>query len=160
MDPIQAFYDTYNRGDLDAALALFTPDARLENRVLGQTYEGASAIRGFWDEFAEIVDGCTDTYEYPKPPWKARKEKYIEHVRQTDDMGVLRVSLADKLHNARAIHFDLLAIGDELWDRFRSGRDEVLWYYETLADEFERKDAGPMVKELRRTVANIRADSS
>ena len=56
MDPIQAFYDTYNRGDLDAALALFTPDARLENRVLGQTYEGASAIRGFWDEFAEIVE--------------------------------------------------------------------------------------------------------
>ena len=114
----------------------------------------------FGERVAGIVDGCTDTYEYPKPPWKARKEQYIEHVRQTDDMGVLRVSLADKLHNARAIHFDLLAIGDELWDRFRSGRDEVLWYYETLADEFDRKNAGPMVKELRRTVANIRADSS
>jgi ketosteroid isomerase-like protein len=56
MDTIDAFYDLYNRGDLDAAIALFTPDARLENRVFGQTYEGVAAIRGFWDEFAEIVE--------------------------------------------------------------------------------------------------------
>ena len=114
----------------------------------------------FGDRVAEIVHGCTDTYEFPKPPWQARKEQYIAHVAQTEDRGVLRVSLADKLHNARAIHFDLLATGDEVWHRFRAGRDAVLWYYETLADEFERKGAGPMVAELRRTVANIRADSS
>ncbi|MBN1529488.1 MAG: nuclear transport factor 2 family protein [Thermoleophilaceae bacterium] len=63
MDTVHAFYDLYNRGDLDAAIELFTPDARLENRVLGQTYEGVAAIRGFWDEFAEIVE---DAQAVPK----------------------------------------------------------------------------------------------
>jgi ketosteroid isomerase-like protein len=56
MDTIEAFYALYNEGNLDAATALFTPDALLDNCALGQTYEGPAAIRGFWDEFAEIVE--------------------------------------------------------------------------------------------------------
>ena len=113
----------------------------------------------FGDRVAEIVDGCTDTDEDPKPPWLDRKKDYIAHLADVD-AGTLRVSLADKLHNARSIHFDLLATGDGVWNRFKAGKDGTLWYYEAIADAFESRDAGPMVAELRRTVANIRADSS
>ena len=56
MDPVSAFYNNYNRGDLDAVMELFTPDARLENCVLGETYDGVPAIRGFFDDFADIVE--------------------------------------------------------------------------------------------------------
>jgi (p)ppGpp synthase/HD superfamily hydrolase len=113
----------------------------------------------FGDRIAEIVDGCTDTDQSPKPPWLDRKKEYIAHLADVDK-STLRVSLADKLHNARSIHFDLLSTGDAVWARFTAGRDGQLWYYEALADAFEAKNAGPMVAELRRTVANIRADSS
>src|SRR5258708_1227562 len=37
--------------------------------------ERLADIRGrFGDRVAEMVDQCTDTYETPKPPWRARKE--------------------------------------------------------------------------------------
>src|SRR5215831_18417934 len=35
----------------------------------------------FGDGVAKIVDGCTDTDEKPKPPWRERKEKYLEHLK-------------------------------------------------------------------------------
>ncbi len=50
MDSIRAFYDHYNRGDLDATIDLFRDDAVLVNTVLGQTFDGSSAIRGFLDD--------------------------------------------------------------------------------------------------------------
>ena len=74
----------------------------------------------------------------------------------------LRVSLADKLHNARAILHDLRTSGEDVWSRFNAGRDEVLWYYGELARAFEarKRDLGagaPFVDELARTVAELRA---
>ena len=29
---------------------------------------------------AEMVAGCSDTFETPKPPWRARKEAFIAHL--------------------------------------------------------------------------------
>src|ERR671923_1897972 len=40
--------------------------------------------RKFGKAVANIVDGCTDTYEVPKPPWRERKEAYIEHLNDSD----------------------------------------------------------------------------
>ena len=34
----------------------------------------------FGKEVGEIVAGCTDTDQTPKPPWQERKEKYIAHL--------------------------------------------------------------------------------
>jgi len=51
---------------------------------------------------ADIVDGCTDAYEEPKPPWRARKERYVAHLATTSP-SIRLVSNSDKLHNARAI---------------------------------------------------------
>jgi len=119
----------------------------------------------FGDDVARIVRACSDTDEEPKPPWRPRKEAYlaaIEHKRPDE----LRVSLADKVHNARAILLDYRTEGDVLWTRFSAGRDEQLWYYRALASGFEaRRDdlgeaAGPAVDELRRVVEEIAAVSS
>jgi len=89
------------------------------------------------ESVAAIVAACSDTTESPKPPWRERKECYIEHLAAVPE-GVLLVSLADKLHNARAILRDYRTVGEDLWERFRGGRDGTLWYYETLAEAFER----------------------
>jgi hypothetical protein len=76
----------------------------------------------FGKHAAAIVKACSDTDETPNPPWRARKERYIAHIRDPQlPKGTLRVSLADKLHNARAILFDLNA-GNNVFARFNAGR--------------------------------------
>ena len=114
------------------------------------------AIRAeFGDDVARIVDACSDTDEDPKPPWRARKEAYIAEIayKQPDE---LRVSLADKLHNARAILFDYRPLGPALWGRFSAGRDGQLWYYGRLVEIFAARQPGPLADELARVVGELR----
>jgi (p)ppGpp synthase/HD superfamily hydrolase len=85
----------------------------------------------FGDRVARIVEGCSDSLsEDPnnKAPWKVRKEQYLEHLKGADD-DTLTVSLADKLHNARAIVSDLRITGPNTWERFNAGPADILWYY-------------------------------
>ena len=51
----------------------------------------------FGDDVANIVRECSDTVVKPKPPWRERKENYIDHLAEASD-GALLVSVADKLH--------------------------------------------------------------
>ena len=110
----------------------------------------------FGDEVAEIVVGCTDTYEDPKPEWRPRKEAYVAHV-ATAPASVRLVSAADKLHNARSILADLRSLGDELWDRFTGGKEGTLWYYRALVEAYAEASANPVVEELDRVVQEIEA---
>jgi (p)ppGpp synthase/HD superfamily hydrolase len=110
----------------------------------------------FGDAVAEIVDGCTDTYENPKPAWRPRKEAYIAHVAKSSP-SIQLVSAADKLHNAWSILADLRALGDELWERFTGGKDGTLWYYRALVDAYAKNSANPVVEELDRVVREIEA---
>lgn len=108
----------------------------------------------FGKDVADIVSACSDTLIEPKPPWRARKQAYIMHLDEQPD-PVLRVSLADKLFNARAMLRDYLLVGDAIWERFRLGRDGQLWYYRELANAFGRLRPGPMARELRETVDEL-----
>src|SRR3989440_12615552 len=38
--------------------------------------------RKFGKDVARIVEGCTDTDQTPKPPWRERKKAYVAHVRR------------------------------------------------------------------------------
>lgn len=107
----------------------------------------------------QIVEGCTDADTHPKPPYRERKERYIAHIRSTSP-AVRLVSCADKLHNARAIVADLRALGNALFDRFNGGRDGTLWYYDTLATEFEQGGPQALAAELRRAVDTMKALAS
>ena len=93
--------------------------------------------RRFGARVAKIVDGCTDAYTEPKPPWRERKERYITRLKN-EDADTRLVSAADKLNNIRSILSDYRAIGEAIWSRFNGGRDGTLWYYRALRDEFLR----------------------
>lgn len=105
---------------------------------------------------ADIVEGCTDAYVEPKPPWRARKEAYLAHLADASP-SVRLVSASDKLHNARTILADLRVHGPALWGRFTAGRDGSLWYYRALVQAFEAQGRTPLVDELDRTVSAIEA---
>jgi (p)ppGpp synthase/HD superfamily hydrolase len=108
----------------------------------------------FGDEVAEIVAGCTDAFEMPKPPWRERKEAFIARLPGAS-ASVLRVANADKLNNARAILADYEDHGEDLWQRFRGRREGTLWYYRTLAELFTERAPGPMARELSRVVGRF-----
>ena len=110
----------------------------------------------YGDAVAGIVEGCTDTYEDPKPAWRPRKERYIAHVAEAP-RSVRLVSAADKLHNARSILADLGAVGEELWGRFTGGKEGTLWYYRALVDAYKESGSDPLVEELDRVVGEIEA---
>jgi GTP pyrophosphokinase len=131
-------------GDEDEAIAALLHDAPEDQGGEPMLDE---IRRRFGDSVAAIVAACSDTFESPKPPWRARKESYLEHLDDQPE-SVLRVSLADKLFNARAILRDYLVVGDELWDRFQAGSNGQLWYYRKLADRFVTLLPGRMAGEL------------
>ncbi len=113
--------------------------------------------RRFGDKVAEIVLGCTDAVpaaDGSKPPWRARKEAYIQHLESASG-SVLLVSCCDKLHNARSILTDYRAIGDLVFDRFTASKADVLWYYRSLAEVFSRKGVLPAA-ELMQTVDDLK----
>ncbi len=110
--------------------------------------------RRFGDEVAEIVEGCTDTLEDPKPAWRPRKQAYIEHLREAP-RSVLLVANADKLHNARAVLADYEVVREDLWERFNGGREGTLWYYRALDEVFREHAPGPLANELHRVVEQL-----
>jgi (p)ppGpp synthase/HD superfamily hydrolase len=108
----------------------------------------------FGDAVAELVAGCTDTYEDPKPPWRERKERYLAHLAGASD-AVRLVSAADKLHNARSVLSDYRAVGEDLWTRFNGGKEGTLWYYRAVVDNLRTQNDDPIVEELDRVVGEL-----
>ena len=107
----------------------------------------------FGAHVAYIVEGCTDSDAYPKPPWRERKEQYLRRLKEAD-RDIRLVSAADKLHNARETLKDLREQGSTVWQRFKGKRSGTLWYYRVLADEL-RSENNWVSRELQRVVSAI-----
>lgn len=120
--------------------------------------------RAFGAEVAAIVAANSDTLDPDeRPGWYQRKRAYVDAFPEKSP-AALRVSLADKIHNARSILTDYRTVGDDLWARFGQGLGlATRVYYRELAAAFERERdrlgpaAPPYVDELRRTVDAITA---
>jgi (p)ppGpp synthase/HD superfamily hydrolase len=144
-----------NGGDEDEAIAALLHDGP-EDQGGQRTLDH---IRGqFGDRVADIVEACSDTFDEPKPEWRARKERYLDHLRESANASVFLVSAADKVHNLRSILADYSHIGERVWKRFKGGRDGTLWYYGALLEVFQ--DRAPsrsrdLVAELERTYREL-----
>ena len=103
---------------------------------------------------ATIVDGCTDSDVNPKPPWRQRKENYIQHLAQASASTRL-VSASDKLYNARSILDDYRNIGDTAWSRFTGDKSGTLWYYRALANAYKAAGSNALIQELDRVVSEL-----
>ncbi|WP_234783658.1 HD domain-containing protein [Mycolicibacterium celeriflavum] len=109
----------------------------------------------FGPDVAAIVEECSDTVVTPKPPWRERKQNYIAHLDKASDSAI-RVSMADKLDNARAILRDLRRYGPKVWQRFNThDPHEHLWYYRSLLEVYRRRSDSWLVDELSRVVETL-----
>jgi (p)ppGpp synthase/HD superfamily hydrolase len=131
-------------GDEDEAIAALLHDA-IEDQGGDATRQRISAQ--FGDRVTTIINGCTDSETMPKPPWEDRKRRYLTQL-QHGSSAVYRVSLADKLHNARCLLQDLRAEGIEVWSRFQGGRIGKLWFYGELLTLYQQQGNSAMTQEL------------
>jgi (p)ppGpp synthase/HD superfamily hydrolase len=102
---------------------------------------------------AKIVDGCTDSYTKPKPPWLERKTKYLERL-DKEEAEILLVSLADKYYNATTIWWDLQRTPD-VWSHFKASKEDILWYYCRLDQIFQEKFPCTLANEFQLVVERI-----
>lgn len=111
----------------------------------------------FGDGVAATVDGCTDAYVIPKPPWHQRKQSFVRRMMEAP-VSVRLVACADKLHNAQSTLRDYRAVGEVVWDRFSATKSELLWYYRALADVFLERGPTLLAREFDRVVRALESE--
>jgi (p)ppGpp synthase/HD superfamily hydrolase len=127
-------------GDEDLAIAALLHDS-VEDQ--GGKARLEDVRNRFGERVARIVQACSDSLANTaagesKLDWQARKRAYLAHL-QNADKDILRVALADKIHNARAILRDLRKpeVGQTIWSRFsqpkRGGHSGTTAVWPTLS---------------------------
>jgi hypothetical protein len=141
-------------GDEDQAIAAMLHDAVEDDggRAMLERIE-----RSFGPRVAAVVEACSDTVEVvQQEAWIERKRRYLAHLPEIEDDAILRVTLADKVHNARSIVRDYREEGHALWERFtQKTAREQLWYYGGLLAFFELRRPGPLTEDLLRAVGEL-----
>jgi (p)ppGpp synthase/HD superfamily hydrolase len=128
-------------GDDDEAIAALLHDAPEDQ---GGTRTLALIRERFGDRVADIVVGCSDAMPAPgeaKAPWRERKTAYLAHLEEAPP-SVLKVSLADRLHNGRSLVADLAVTGPAVWDRFNAGPEDQAWFFGAALAVYERRLPG------------------
>lgn len=110
----------------------------------------------FGDDVGILVEGHTEKHK--EDPWEKRKEEALAHLAQADEREQ-KLVLADKLANMRAIARDDAKSGEDLWQRFKRGKDIQSWYYhaavQAISDlEFDA-EAVPFYKEFEDKVNQV-----
>jgi (p)ppGpp synthase/HD superfamily hydrolase len=111
----------------------------------------------FGANVARMVAGLSDTFAEDhdkKEGWEERKNAYLARLRnETDD--VLLISAADKLYNAKSILDDHRLIGDAVWERFKRGSRQQLWYFHLLLAVFRTNPTNKIVDDFERVVREL-----
>lgn len=110
----------------------------------------------FGDSVVNIIDGCTESSKVPKPAWKQRKLQYLQQVRSAS-VSVRRVSLADKLHNARSLVLDLRQHGHSTWSYFNASSQEIVWFYQSLLQIYQTTGKDTLTEAFEQTVLELEA---
>lgn len=95
----------------------------------------------FGARVAALVDSETEN-KYPgedsSATWKRRKEETILRLKDSRDIGVKMLWLADKLANIRSLASHFSEQGDAVWEAFHQKDPKMhCWYYRTVAKYVE-----------------------
>jgi len=143
--------------DEDTAIAAVLHDA-IEDQ--GSDDLAPKIALRFGTRVLAMVEACSDASAAAggaKPPWRARKQAYIDKLASAPAEACLIIA-CDKVHNLRCLIGDLERDGLETLDRFNAP-GELGWYYGAVADALAaRGERGP-VAELQ-SLSAVFADRS
>lgn len=139
-------------GNEDEVIAALLHDAA-EDQGGSETLDAIG--REFGAEVAELVLACSDTLVSPKPPWRERKKTHLAQLREANP-SVLRIKLADKIHNSLCIVRDARGRGRHAFDSFQGGVDGTIWYFEEMLAIFRARLPSPWTEELAAIVNEMK----
>ena len=131
-------------------------------KITGELLRLMDIEHNFGSNVARMVAGLSDSLaEDPgkKQSWLERKQAYVQKLRK-EPADVQLISAADKLYNAKAILEDYREIGPKIWERFKRGRLEQIWYFDQLLAIYKSSGASRIVEELERVVNELRQISA
>jgi (p)ppGpp synthase/HD superfamily hydrolase len=88
----------------------------------------------FGDRVAALVASVTEHKKEDgvERSWEIRKQEALEELVGADD-DVVALKAADALHNVSTTKVAILRDGPSVWQRFKRGPRESLWYYGEIA---------------------------
>ena len=142
-------------GDEEQAIAALFHDAIEDqgNKITLDEIEETYGAR-----VRKIVSECTEVEGQEgvaKPPWKDRKDAYIAAMTKKSE-DTLLVACADKLHNLLSMAEDYKALGEELWSKFKGGKDGTFWFNEKLSDIFNDRLDNPIAAEYAKRLVKFK----
>ena len=111
--------------------------ALLHDAIEDQGSEAREHIRvKLGQSVLDLVEACSESETFPKPPWRERKIAYLKQV-ENASVPVLLIMVADKLQNGRALLRRLKLLGAEGWGN--PSREEKLWYLQRLVEAMQHR---------------------
>jgi (p)ppGpp synthase/HD superfamily hydrolase len=100
----------------------------------------------FGPKIARIVEGCSEPDK--TLGWEDRKKHTIEYLK-TAPLEIRVVVCADKLHNIRSISDDYEQMGEDVWTKFKRGKDQQKWYYQNVLASLGLQSSFNLLEELK-----------
>ena len=138
-------------GDEDEVIAALLHDALEDQNRPGLEEDIADR---FGSGVLHIIKQCSDREDSPPPPWRKRKEAFLERLKMAD-ASVRLVTAADKLDNVRNLVTLYSAWGDRVWEHFRGGKEGTLWYYRAAVNVLRHASENPLILELELAVREL-----
>ena len=86
------------------------------------------------EAFGENVLAIVQTESEDKSKtWKERKQRTVDELTEASTESK-QVCFADKLSNIRSMYRDKLNVGEKIWERFNADKNNIAWYYRSIAN--------------------------
>ncbi|MCS4492519.1 HD domain-containing protein [Corynebacterium sp. ES2715-CONJ3] len=81
--------------------------------------------------------------------WYECGKSYLSQISLAGE-EVIVIAVADKLHNVQCTLDDYALVGDEIWKRFRTGKEGQIWWHRKVLELASSRCAGhPLVEEYQ-----------
>ena len=132
-------------------------DSLIAAGYLHDTMEDASItreqlVKAFNEKVADLV--LADSEDKTKS-WEERKKWALDSLRKPDDRDHKMLMCADKLSNLRSIKEGLETEGENVWNRFKRGRDKQAWLFKETVNALQSLEGLAMYEELKQLTKEI-----
>ena len=117
----------------------------LHDTLEDTNYGEQNLKKDFGERIYTLVKFCSEpgnTIDSPEEDqinsWKARKQHSINAINTATEEEIV-VTISDKYSNLNSMKEDLILVGDNLWKRFNTSKEDIKWYYESMRDEAKKR---------------------
>lgn len=114
--------------------------AALLHDIINDTEYGYEEIEEkFGTLVADIVSELSEDKSIAK--WLERKKEFVRRMKNTDDLNVINIMVADKLQILLSYYKSFIKLGDKVWKNTGGNKDENRWYYREIYNLAVKKGA-------------------